>query len=175
VFLTLPDRFHHNNTYKALRIVSKAYNLYYSVWCNNEHELYDLHVCIGAHCLLTSLKAGQNDPGQLKNLLAGGSTPKTLLGLPVHKVVARLDSLLFVLKSCKGNTCIRPWKALHPHGDVSDLHDALRSEYDTFYEKEQKRVKYNRCEAGYIIDAEGPQFEKDGLTYRYNTRWSDWV
>jgi arylsulfatase A-like enzyme len=33
-----------NNTYKALRIISKTYNFYYSVWCNNEHELYDLKV-----------------------------------------------------------------------------------------------------------------------------------
>lgn len=33
-----------NNTYKSLRIVSKSYNLYYSVWCTNEHELYDLGV-----------------------------------------------------------------------------------------------------------------------------------
>lgn len=28
------------NTYKALRVYSDDYNLYYSVWCNNEHELY---------------------------------------------------------------------------------------------------------------------------------------
>jgi arylsulfatase A-like enzyme len=33
-----------NNTYKSLRIIGKGYNLYYSVWCNNEHELYDLNV-----------------------------------------------------------------------------------------------------------------------------------
>jgi arylsulfatase A-like enzyme len=33
-----------NNTYKALRIVSDSWNLYYSVWCTNEHELYDLNV-----------------------------------------------------------------------------------------------------------------------------------
>lgn len=33
-----------NNTYKAIRILSKEYNLYYSVWCTNEHELYDLNV-----------------------------------------------------------------------------------------------------------------------------------
>jgi arylsulfatase A-like enzyme len=33
-----------NNTYKALRIISETYNFYYSVWCNNEHELYDLKV-----------------------------------------------------------------------------------------------------------------------------------
>ena len=33
-----------NNTYKAVRIASPQYNLYYSVWCNGEHELYDLSV-----------------------------------------------------------------------------------------------------------------------------------
>ncbi|CAD6583109.1 MAG: hypothetical protein ASARMPRED_001227 [Alectoria sarmentosa] len=31
-----------NNTYKALRLISNDYNVYYSVWCNNEHELYDM-------------------------------------------------------------------------------------------------------------------------------------
>jgi len=35
-----------NNTYKALRIIGDGYNLYYSVWCTNEHELYDLTVCM---------------------------------------------------------------------------------------------------------------------------------
>lgn len=34
-----------NNTYKALRVVSREWDLYYSVWCTNEHELYDLKVC----------------------------------------------------------------------------------------------------------------------------------
>jgi hypothetical protein len=34
----------YNNTYKALRIKGEGYNLYYSVWCNNEHELYDMTV-----------------------------------------------------------------------------------------------------------------------------------
>jgi arylsulfatase A-like enzyme len=43
---TWPDRpsIFENNTYKALRIVSDSWNLYYSVWCTNEHELYDLEV-----------------------------------------------------------------------------------------------------------------------------------
>lgn len=31
-----------NNTYKALRVIGQTYNLSYSVWCTNEHELYDL-------------------------------------------------------------------------------------------------------------------------------------
>jgi arylsulfatase A-like enzyme len=33
-----------NNTYKAARIVGGGYSFYYSVWCDNEHELYDLTV-----------------------------------------------------------------------------------------------------------------------------------
>lgn len=40
------DRVIFNNTYKALRIVGREYNFYYSVWCNNEHELYDLQVSL---------------------------------------------------------------------------------------------------------------------------------
>jgi arylsulfatase A-like enzyme len=35
-----------NNTYKALRVIGADYNLYYSVWCTNEHELYDLNVSL---------------------------------------------------------------------------------------------------------------------------------
>jgi len=35
-----------NNTYKAVRLFGADYNLYYSVWCNNEHELYDMTVGI---------------------------------------------------------------------------------------------------------------------------------
>jgi arylsulfatase A-like enzyme len=46
VFRRDPDdaRIIFNNTYKALRIISAEYNLYYAVWCNNEHELYNLKV-----------------------------------------------------------------------------------------------------------------------------------
>ena len=33
-----------NNTYKSVRILGEGYNLYYSVWCHGEHELYDLTV-----------------------------------------------------------------------------------------------------------------------------------
>lgn len=33
-----------NNTYKALRVISEQWDLLYTVWCNNEHELYDMKV-----------------------------------------------------------------------------------------------------------------------------------
>ncbi|KAK3320357.1 alkaline-phosphatase-like protein [Cercophora scortea] len=154
------DRIILNNTYKAVRIVSKTYNFYYSVYCNGDHELYDL----------------TTDPYQQRNLLhVDEVAPATLLGVSFEKVVSRLDSLLFVLKSCKAQTCRRPWAALHPAGNVQNLHDALSPRFDEFYRREQKRVSYSRCEFGYILDAEGPQFETDGLVYRSNADWSHWA
>ena len=35
---------HWNNTYKALRVIGRDYNLHYAVWCSGEHQLYDLEV-----------------------------------------------------------------------------------------------------------------------------------
>jgi hypothetical protein len=45
---TAPSHTHRmpNTTYKSARIVSEQYNLFYAVWCNNDHELYDLKVYI---------------------------------------------------------------------------------------------------------------------------------
>lgn len=34
-----------NNTYKGLRIEAEEYGFYYSVWCNNARELYDMKAC----------------------------------------------------------------------------------------------------------------------------------
>jgi hypothetical protein len=107
--------------------------------------------------------------------LPAKSNTDTILGLPVGKVAARLDSLLLVLKSCKGERCVKPWRALHPEGEVSTLKDALSPQFDSFYEHEQVRVRYGRCEPGYIIDAEGPQFDKDGLFFRGGLPWGEWV
>lgn len=90
-------------------------------------------------------------------------------------MVARLDSLLFVLKSCKEKTCIRPWHSLHPVGNVHNLDDALSPRFDNFYVQEQVKVEFSRCEFGYILDAEGPQFDRDGLVYRHGLPWSEWT
>lgn len=120
------------------------------------------------------LTLAETDPGQLHNLL-GESRTEVLLGLPLQKVAARLDALLFVLKSCKGRTCVEPWRALHPDGNVEKLRDALSPRFDQFYEVQQRKIEYNRCEDGYIVDAEGPQFENDGLVFRHNAHWSNWV
>lgn len=39
-----PGRSAGNNTYKAVRVIGRGYNIYYSVWCTNESEFYDLKV-----------------------------------------------------------------------------------------------------------------------------------
>ncbi|KAL2840517.1 alkaline-phosphatase-like protein [Aspergillus pseudoustus] len=149
-----------NNTYKSVRIIGENYNLYYSVWCNNAHELYDL----------------TTDPYQLNNLYSSPDavqdTNAELLGYSLSEVITRLDSILLVLKSCKGSTCIKPWDVLHPDGDVQNLQDALGSQYDEFYAI-QARVSYDRCERGYIVESEGPQ---EVLSYsRYGLSWDAWV
>ena len=147
-----------NNTYKALRIVSEEYSLYYSVWCTNEHELYDI----------------RSDPHQLHNLYPEGvkqNPERQILGLPVSKVIARLDALVMVLKSCKGSVCIKPWAELHPQGNIRTLREALSAQYDDFYTA-QVKVEYNWCAAGYILEAEGPQ---DVYAYRAGVDWSLWI
>ncbi|OBT43077.1 hypothetical protein VE00_05541 [Pseudogymnoascus sp. WSF 3629] len=154
-----------NNTYKSIRLYGEGYNLYYSTWCSNEHELYNL----------------DDDPGQMNNLLFEEDGPKpstkplTLLGYPVSKIAARLDTLLFLVKSCKGEVCVKPWETLHPKGDVHTLKDALSSTFDNFYEVEQTRVSFTKCEPGYIISAEGPQFDQDGLIFRDGLSWDKWT
>ncbi|KAI2465237.1 arylsulfatase-like protein [Annulohypoxylon bovei var. microspora] len=153
-------RLHSNNTYKALRVISETYDLHYQVWCNGDHELHDL----------------TRDPGQMVNLLHPDEiAPEMIAGAPLDKVVARLDSLLFVLKSCKAATCIDPWRALHPAGNVGSLRDALSPRFDSLYEDESRKIEFDRCEMGFILDAEGPQFEHDGLLSIFDPKWNEWT
>ncbi|KAF7553217.1 hypothetical protein G7046_g7166 [Stylonectria norvegica] len=148
-----------NNTYKGVRIVHEKYDVYYSTWCTNEHELYDL----------------KTDPGQLHNLypkdLDSTHNDTPFLATTLSKVIDRLDSLLLVLKSCKGRDCIEPWKILHPEGGVETLEDALSYRFDEFY-GEQVKVRHGWCEEGYIVDAEGPQV---GYQYREGLEWHHWT
>ncbi|KAJ5670827.1 uncharacterized protein N7477_006190 [Penicillium maclennaniae] len=148
-----------NNTYKSLRLLGEGYNLYYSVWCNNEHELYDL----------------STDPYQLHNLYPLGAQmddgEPRILGRSLFQAINRLDALLLVLKSCQGATCIQPWNVLQPENSVSSLRDALDKRYDAFYQA-QPRVSFDWCAAGHILEAEGPQVP---LTTRYGISWDNWV
>lgn len=91
----------------------------------------------------------------MTNLHTNGTMNQTLLGVPMHKLENRLDALLLILKSCKTKTCRRPWEALHEDGAVKTLTQALSPNYDTFYEN-QNKVKYEKCEKGYIVNNELP-------------------
>lgn len=102
---------------------------------------------------------------------AGIVKDRQLLGVNIGLVINRLDALMMVLKSCKGESCVEPWTVLHPQGDVKSLTEALEVRFDAFYE-EQTQVSFNRCENGYIIDAEGPQAP---YQYREGTSWHAWV
>jgi len=135
--------FGRNNTYKGLRVVGQGYNLYYSVWCTNEHELYDL----------------DDDPYQLNNIHPSAQSVPTyrILGVDLGRALQRLDALLLVTKSCKGRTCVEPWSVLHPDGAVRTLRDALQRKYDDFYALVGERVSFERCELGYIREVEGEQ------------------
>lgn len=134
------------NTYKGLRIVSAGCNIYYSVWCTNEHELYDM----------------TTDEYQMDNLLAhirdirNVESDRVVCGRSLRPLVARLDALMMILKSCVGVECTRPWQQLHPQGNVETLGDALNTKYDSFYES-QPKVGFSACKMGYLKEYEGQQ------------------
>jgi len=66
---------------------------------------------------------------------------------------------------------VHPWKVLHPGGEVTNLQESLAETFDAFY-AQQVQVSFQRCAAGYLLDAEGPQ---DYLVYRSGLNWDDWV
>jgi N-acetylglucosamine-6-sulfatase len=136
-----------NNTYKGLRLIGEDYSLYYSVWCTGDKEYYDVRI----------------DPGQVENYFDDGDEKilakrekYELAGRSFENVVDRLDALMMVLKSCKGDACREPWNVLHPGGEVRNLKDALANDFDAFY-AEQPKVSFDECALGYIRELEGPQ------------------
>ncbi|KLT43770.1 putative arylsulfatase precursor [Cutaneotrichosporon oleaginosum] len=138
-----------NNTYRTLRISdtvhSRKTSLSYAVWCTGERELYDLEA----------------DPLQTANLLAGLNARGpfadfALLGAESAALLARLDALLLVLKTCVGDTCRRPWSALLPRAQT--LQDALAAQYDAYFAA-LPRVRYAGCALGYRAEMEQPEWD----------------
>ena len=88
------------------------------------------------------------------NSTEAGPPGNTTLG----SLIPRLDALLVVLKTCKGRACTHPWSVLHLAEDVSNLHDALNTRFDEYYEVQlqDQRVHFTKCEKGYIAESEGP-------------------
>lgn len=133
----------------------------------------------------------QLDPGQIKNFFTNAAPADSyeIRGRQFKDITPRLDALMMVLKSCKGNTCRNPWGFLHPDGDVQNLLDALSPTFDRFYH-EQPKVAFSSCELGYLKAAEGPQHvhtfrdpakseghEALGVqpSFEYRGHWSDWT
>jgi N-acetylglucosamine-6-sulfatase len=156
-----------------VRVIGKRYNLLYTVWCTNEHELYDMTVNFLSTPNLAKVKLTfkQNDPGQLNNLINPSKQRTLVLNQPISKLQSRLDALLLVLKTCKASSCTDPWSVIHPNGDVVNLEDALASQYDDFY-AEQPKVSFSKCELGQILTSEGPQV---GNSYHGSELWPNWV
>jgi len=75
--------------------------------------------------------------------------------IPTTQVVARLDALLVVLKTCQSRTCTRPWETLHPAKDVTNLRQALNQRFDDFYASQEK-LYWTQCQQAYIAESEGP-------------------
>ncbi|KAJ6573530.1 putative arylsulfatase [Mycena vulgaris] len=169
-----------NNTYKSARIVGESYNLFYTVWCDNTRELYDMSVnLLALHIAVPKLNhLFQVDQYQMNNLLVGytfdvagdltfslghsdvanftAPTAPASLSDDLPNLVARLDALTMVLKSCKTDACRSPWSVLHPKGDVKNLADAMAAKFDDFYAA-QPKVAFSECSFGYLIASEGPQ------------------
>ncbi|OZJ06847.1 hypothetical protein BZG36_00041 [Bifiguratus adelaidae] len=120
-----------NNSYRALRVLAEDYNYFYSTWCTNEHELYEL----------------KTDPYQIKNLYKNSS----------KSLIDRLDALLLVAKDCQQDYCREPWTALHPNGEVTNLKEALDSKYDKYYASLPKTA-YKHCLTVQSWDNESPHF-----------------
>ncbi|EFQ94320.1 hypothetical protein PTT_08067 [Pyrenophora teres f. teres 0-1] len=126
-----------NNTYKTVRVVAGAYDVAYTVWCTNEHQLYDM----------------KKDPYQLTNLYGTNST--AVNNWPTNKLASRLNGLLLTLKRCKGHVCTRPWEKVHPQGNVRNLEDAMDERYDVFYGERQHVMSFSRCVMGQDLSVEG--------------------
>lgn len=63
---------HPDNTYKGLRIEAEKYSFYYSVWCNNAKELYDMKV---------RRRFSRQTPQHLANTGIGGPGPTRQLAV----------------------------------------------------------------------------------------------
>lgn len=155
-----------SNTYKSLRIIGDDYSLSYTVWCTNEHELYDMSA----------------DSQQMDNLLGTSASSQNIkVGsktYPVPQVHGRVDALVQVLRTCNGTVCVHPWQKLHPDGNVSTLVDAMDSTYDNFYTQKQVKMKFDKCLDGYFPDNEGPRpiaYGGNRIDSRDYGDWSDWT
>lgn len=135
-----------NNTYKTVRVVAQSYSYMYAVWCTGETELYDL----------------VHDPYELGPVARNSSAA-------ARRLTSRLNGLMLLLKTCRGESCRSPWSVLHPGGDDDDenvvktLADALDPQYDGYYEG-LPSVHFELCLDQYELANEAPFFPSNSTT-----------
>lgn len=130
----------------------------------------------------------QNDPYEMNNLYPTDHASTftfqhgdaaTIPSVKLGTLISRLDSLLLVLKTCKAKECTEPWDVLHPTGNVQNLYDALHPRYNDFYELEQAKVSFTKCEPGQILSSEGALGAKgysgSEITIRGGHLWHEFV
>ncbi|KAI1810156.1 arylsulfatase [Poronia punctata] len=124
-----------DTTYKTIRLVGTKQSWVYTVWCSGDKELYDTAA----------------DPYELVNL----AHDKTHA-----RLIARLNSLLMVTKSCEQNSCRDPWSLLKPGAAgqaLMSLTDAMDEAHDNFF-ADFAKVSFNTCLAVQSDANEEPHF-----------------
>ncbi|KAK3716550.1 hypothetical protein LTR37_006446 [Vermiconidia calcicola] len=137
------SKFYYNNTYKALRFWAGDYSFFYSVWCDNTREFYDMKT---DHVRMYNRMLKKGPEGK----------PQQYFGRPEKQLFNRLDAILMVTKSCKQDSCRNPWKKLFPKGQVATLGAAMEKKYDKFF-ADQPKVSFKNCKSGFVVANEGPQ------------------
>lgn len=140
----------------------------YSVWCTGERELYDL---VSDPHQINNLLAPLNKAGRFASFDSVNSDGKHIFPHDLRRLLHRLDALVLVLKTCQGETCTAPYKALFPSasfestgGEVFKLEQVLEERYDAYFRRLPK-VQYDRCELGYRAELEKPDWKAE-LAYR---------
>jgi N-acetylglucosamine-6-sulfatase len=179
-----------NNTFRSIRLIGSDFSFYYSVWCNGDHELYDMTVSVAAPRCASDLQFSganqslQNDPGQIHNLYEEDDAASAFKfkGRGFQQVASRLDTLLMVMKSCTGDECRHPYASIFPSGEATTLGQSMAEQFDSFFSN-QPNVKWDECTLGYIKELEGPinanvyqgsskSRIKRGDEWKYETGWS---
>ena len=97
----------------------------------------------------------------MNNLFYNPSAQETFSfrGRDFEQTVRRLDTLLLVLKTCKGASCREPWRHLLDIKGINILADAMDPSLDAFFAA-QEGVSFSQCRMGHLVSVEGPQEAK---------------
>lgn len=76
-----------------------------------------------------------------------------IAGRSLEQILVRLDALVMVLKTCKDDVCVHPWRSLHADGSVDTLEQALAMEYDDYY-RDLPKMEFYSCPLGYLAEEE---------------------